>query len=59
MTPPDNNTNYVRRVVLPSGRAIEVVYFENQPAHAPAPAAAARRVTLDLHRCPDCDRGLV
>ena len=30
-----DNTNYVRRVVLPSGRAIDVVYFENQPAHAP------------------------
>jgi hypothetical protein len=30
MSQPDNN--YVRRVVLPSGRAIEVVYFENQPA---------------------------
>ena len=60
MTPPDNNTNYVRRVVLPSGRAIEVVYFENQPAHAPAPAAAASsRETLDLHVCPDCDKGLV
>ena len=59
MTPPNNNTNYVRRVVLPSGRAIEVVYFENQPAHAPAPADRERRETLDLHVCPDCDKGLV
>jgi hypothetical protein len=59
MTPPNNNTNYVRRVVLPSGRAIEVVYFENQPAHAPAPAGREQRETLDLHVCPECDRGLV
>ena len=59
MTPSENNANYVRRVVLPSGRAIEVVYFENQPAHAPAPAAPERRETQDLHCCPDCDKGLV
>ena len=39
MSQPDNS-NHVRRVVLPSGRAIEVVYFENQPAHAPAPVHA-------------------
>jgi hypothetical protein len=44
---------YVRRVVLPSGRAIEVVYFET-PA-ADAPAAPVR----ELHHCPRCDRGLV
>ena len=30
MSQPEN-TNYVRRVVLPSGRAIEVVYFEQHP----------------------------
>ena len=59
MTPSENNANYVRRVVLPSGRAIEVVYFENQPAHAPVPATPERRETQDLHRCPDCDKGLV
>jgi hypothetical protein len=53
-----DNTNYVRRVVLPSGRAIEVVYFENQPAHAsPAPAASPEHT--DLHVCPDCDKHLV
>lgn len=57
MSQPDN-TNYVRRVVLPSGRAIEVVYFENQPAHAaPSPASAPART--DLHVCPECDRHLV
>ncbi len=46
-----DNSQYVRRVVLPSGRAIEVVYFENGPA---APAT-----NDELHVCPECDRGLV
>ena len=54
-----HNSNYVRRVVLPSGRAIEVVYFENQPTADAAPVVPARRDTLDLHVCPDCDKGLV
>jgi len=46
-----DNSQYVRRVVLPSGRAIEVVYFENAPVTPDRDA--------DLHICPDCDRGLV
>jgi hypothetical protein len=53
------NTNHVRRVVLPSGRAIEVVYFENQPAHAPRPAPGSPPETADLHVCPECSRSLV
>ena len=57
MSQPDN-TNYVRRVVLPSGRAIEVVYFENQPAHAPA-APSDAPAHGDLHVCPECDKHLV
>jgi hypothetical protein len=56
---PSDNQNYVRRVVLPSGRAIEVVYFENQPAHAPHPPAGATSYRVDLHVCPDCDKALV
>lgn len=58
MSQPDN-TNYVRRVVLPSGRAIEVVYFENQPAHATQPAPGTTPEHSDLHVCPECDRHLV
>ena len=58
MSQPDH-TNYVRRVVLPSGRAIEVVYFDSQPAHVPEPAAAAVRERVELHVCPECDRKLV
>ncbi len=53
-----NNGQYVRRVVLPSGRAIEVVYFETlaDEAAAALPADGALR---DLHLCPCCDRDLV
>jgi hypothetical protein len=53
-----DNSNYVRRVVLPSGRAIEVVYFENQPAHAPQRATVVEQ-RLELHICPECERKLV
>jgi hypothetical protein len=56
MSQPDNS-NYVRRVVLPSGRAIEVVYFENQPAHAQT--AGSVHEVIDLHVCPECDKHLV
>ena len=45
-----NHGQYVRRVMLPSGRAIDVVYFETPAAPAPL-----RR----LHECPRCDRDLV
>ena len=57
---PSNNGQYVRRVVLPSGRAIEVVYFEtlaDEGITAAIPAAAAP--VRDLHLCPECDRDLV
>jgi hypothetical protein len=58
MNPPSENSHYVRRVVLPSGREIEVVYFDAQAApadSAPAVANPDRR----LHECPECDRALV
>jgi hypothetical protein len=58
MNQPSENSHYVRRVVLPSGREIEVVYFDSQAA----PADAAPVVTNPdrrLHECPECDRGLV
>jgi hypothetical protein len=53
-----NNSNYVRRVVLPSGRAIEVVYFENTPVESSHPAPAPQE-SLELHVCPECDKHLV
>jgi hypothetical protein len=52
-----DNSHYVRRVVLPSGRAIEVVYFEN--AEPQAAAAGPSPAIEDLHVCPECDQHLV
>jgi hypothetical protein len=52
----NDNDQYVRRVVLPSGRAIEVVYF--QPL-AIEDAVAEPREVDDLRICPECDRDLV
>ena len=53
-------SHHVRRVVLPSGRAIEVVYFDNSlvpPAEEPEPVAP--HTVEDLHVCPACERELV
>ena len=62
----------LKRIVLPSGKTIEVVYFEHPaavpptdaeltpPAPAPAPAPAEPRVDeRDLHICQECDSDLV
>jgi hypothetical protein len=51
--PTNSNGQYVRRVTLPSGRSIEVVYFE------PLSTPAGPRQLDDLHVCPECDRELV
>jgi hypothetical protein len=61
MSHSSDNSHYVRRVVLPSGRAIEVVYFENQHSEPPAgaPARAAEPATQELHMCRECEAGLV
>jgi hypothetical protein len=58
--------HYVRRVVLPSGKTIEVVYFEDQAAPtadatsalAPAPSHHDDAAT-DLHVCGSCSSNLV
>src|SRR5438874_10082147 len=42
----------VKRVALPSGKTIEVVYFEESGVQAPSPKQG-------LHVCPDCDSSLV
>src|SRR3954454_21748964 len=54
-----DHSHYVRRVVLPSGRSIEVVYFDPQPVEEQAPATTGSSVTEELHICPECDAGLV
>ncbi|MEA2410202.1 MAG: hypothetical protein QOC77_763 [Thermoleophilaceae bacterium] len=56
----------LKRIVLPSGKTIEVVYFEH-PAAAPpetsgapaAPAVEPKVEERDLHICPDCNSSLV
>jgi hypothetical protein len=58
MNPSPDNSHYVRRVVLPSGREIEVVYFDAQPAPADAEPIVSSP-ERDLHECPECERTLV
>jgi hypothetical protein len=56
MNPTDSNGQYVRHVTLPSGRKIEVVYFE--PLADEATKASFQPID-ELHVCPECDRDLV
>jgi hypothetical protein len=57
-----NSRHAVRRVVLPSGKTIEIVYFADDAAAtsqalgATAPPAPREG---ELHRCPGCDSSLV
>jgi len=57
---PDSN-HYVRRVVLPSGKTIEVIYFEDRPGETPAPALPADidDHVEDLTICGTCHANLV
>jgi len=56
-----DNGHITKRVTLPSGKTIEVVYFADEgfqaevetPAHSPAEAPQ------DLHVCVECDSALV
>jgi len=57
--PTNSNGQYTRRVTLPSGRSIEVVYFEPLAAEAAGRAAMPQRAVDDLSICPECDRDLV
>jgi hypothetical protein len=51
-----DNGQYIRRVVLPSGRAIDVVYFEPLADDRVGPASGPVR---ELHECPSCECDLV
>ena len=54
------NTHFVKRVVLPSGKTIEVVYFRpSEGAEAPDGRHLPAEPHQDLHVCLDCDSGLV
>jgi hypothetical protein len=62
MTPqPADNSHAVKRVVLPSGKTIEIVYFAEaaERAERAAETHTAETRTSDLHVCPDCSSGLV
>ena len=53
MSPQPDNQPYVRRVVLPSGKTIEVVYFGEHPE------ATVTEPAHDLHICGTCESELV
>ena len=57
---PDHR-HYTRRVVLPSGKIIEVVYFEEQrAAHTRLPGSGPDHgIAQDLHLCGSCEADLV
>jgi hypothetical protein len=58
---PADNSHAVKRVVLPSGKTIEIVYFAEASAAAATASAAQRSQTRtsELHLCPECSSGLV
>ena len=73
MSLPNNEGHQMKRIVLPSGKTIEVVYFESHSSDVPpaapetmeTPAAPALPVhvpaeeTRDLHVCVNCESELV
>ncbi len=62
-----NEDHQLKRIVLPSGKTIEVVYFESLSAEAAELEATAAQPQVqpdtgtdrDLHHCPGCSSGLV
>ena len=55
--PSPQHSHNVRRVVLPSGKTIEVVYIEEQHLASFAPMGSEQ--ATDLHVCAECDSELV
>ena len=49
-----DNTHFTKRVTLPSGKTIEVVYFESGPD-----SRDASPENVGLHMCPSCSSNLV
>jgi hypothetical protein len=50
-------THFTKRVTLPSGKTIEVVYFDDDAQSGPA--APPAEPVQDLHVCVECDAELV
>src|SRR2546421_5737100 len=75
MSVPNNEGHQMKRIVLPSGKTIEVVYFESHSSDLPpaapeatetpllpalpAPAPAPVEETHELHVCVNCESELV
>lgn len=57
MPPSPDHQHYVRRVVLPSGKTVEVVYFED--LGVPDRPFTAQPPAVDLHVCGACASELV
>lgn len=57
----EEQTHFTKRVTLPSGKTIEVVYFaEDGPAMEPqAPAHPPAEPVQDLHLCVECKSEMV
>jgi hypothetical protein len=57
----NNQEPYVKRVTLPSGKSIEVLYFADQAVAADAPAQELAQPASDqpLHLCVECNSNLV
>jgi hypothetical protein len=55
----DEHTHFVKRVVLPSGKTIEVVYFGDAPGEQAAPSHPPAEPNQDLHVCVECSSELV
>jgi hypothetical protein len=55
----EEQTHFTKRVTLPSGKTIEVVYFAEEAADSQAPARPGPEPVQDLHVCVDCDSELV
>ena len=58
---PTPEDHYVKRVTLPSGKTIEVVYFESARVEAEQPGIeqAPSRAPRELHICHECSSDLV
>jgi hypothetical protein len=61
MPAPEEQTHFVKRVTLPSGKTIEVVYFRDsdQPDVDTAATQPKAEPAYDLHVCLDCSSELV
>ena len=58
MSQPPDTPQYVRRVVLPSGKAIDVVYYDG-PSAVPVERAGVAGAPVPMHVCGTCTSELV